>query len=350
MITDNNTPGNDADTDPDMKTDSDTDTDIQRMLANIRLRHRPPSEAQDRVYAAVHASWESMAPQDGATTAPRTWPQFAVAAAVAVLAVGALLFSNLSRPAPAIGDIAFASGAYSVSGGSPGVAAESDTGRLVAGSSVRTSTKGRVFIRLAAGATVRLDGATRATLNADRSIHLHEGRLYIDSHGPASDVSVTTPHATITRVGTQFEVVARDDALSVAVREGKVNVALAGATLAAQAASGVGEELRFDGARMLSRTAVSASDERWGWTQKSRPRFAHASHSVYDYLEWFARENGRQLKMSVRAERVARNQRLEGVDSDATDADLRDVMRMLNDELQERDGAAHELVIDLSRS
>ena len=149
-----------------------------------------------------------------------------------------------------------------------------------------------------------MDQNTRVTVLTPSSLQLDTGRIYVDVPVGA-DVTVTTRHAAFADVGTTFEVAAAGDLATVVVREGRVDVALAGELISVRAADGMGEMLNVDAAAVLSRSTLATTDPRWAWTQRSRPRFDLSTGSLYDYLDWAARETGRELAF---ANELARQQ------------------------------------------
>ena len=213
--------------------------------------------------------------------------------------------------------------------------------QIARGAIVQTSAEGRMLVVLAGGSSVRIDHLTSATFHSNHEIWLHRGRIYIDAAGE-EPLRVTTPNASITDIGTQFEVAVEGESLRVAVREGGIEVSTTGAVVHAAAAEGVGEELLFDGMTLRDRAPVATMSDRWAWTQAARPSFRLSGRSVYDYLTWAARETGRELVFeSELVRQQAELQRFGG----QGEADTNVVQMLRTTRFQLKEGAAHELIV-----
>ncbi len=264
------------------------DADVERLLALAGPRNAPPAELRERVHEAFMEAFDDL-PESA--PARRRLPLMPIAASIAAAFIAAVVLLMPGTAGNAVGEIAFASGTYAMSPG----AAESDRAeRIPAGGSLETGADGRVLVSLDDERSARLDVDTRVTLTAPGKVTLHQGRIYVDSAG-ASTVQISTRHGTVTDVGTLFEVSADGDLLTVAVREGRADVTIAGATVRSSAAAGQGELLRFSTGQLLERRSVDVTDARWDWISSARPGFRLAERSVADYLEWAAREGGRTL-------------------------------------------------------
>lgn len=267
-----------------------TDDDLQKLLRAAGPRSEPPTEVRERVRAATLDAWEAL--PEKRPQRPRTLP-FALAASV--FAAFVLGFIYLKEPAPGIspvGEIVFASGAYSVRGGD-----ELAPPQIAPGAMVGTSAEGHLFVALSDAISVRFDSSTRATLHDGAEIWLHQGRLYIDANeGQAGSVRIITDDgATITDVGTIFEVEAHAETVTIVVREGAVDVAAGVNQASAEASAGKGEALAIVGLDIERRGTVATTAARWNWVEATRPPFDAAGRKVYDFLAWAARETGREL-------------------------------------------------------
>jgi hypothetical protein len=333
---------------------ADADADVARLLSLAGRRPRPPRDVEARVRAATLAAFEALPePAAGPTAAERNIaPEkpgaggkrfrsrlaWGLAASVLVgLVVGRYLVEEVTPPA---GEILFATGGYTVRG-SP-VNADA----LAAGAIVRTSSEGRLLIGLGPGREVRIDHGSSLTLHSDSEIWLHSGRIYLDLSGPRS-VVVVTPFATVTDTGTRFEVQVREEHLTVATREGAVDVSLGDETIHSAASPSAAEELVIDRLTVVGRNRLPTTGARWAWTQSARPLFSVADHSVREYLVWAARESGRQLEFaSDVASQQADLRRLGG--SGEVDADAASVERVLAaSAFRLRSGDAGRLIVEL---
>ena len=276
---------------------TDADDDIRMLLSVAGPRLQPPADVQARVRAATLAAVEAL-PEEARTDEPDArstrWARIVLPAAAALLlaVLGGYRMFPVSAPADA-GTILYASGAYTVRG------TEASGNAVSAGSIVRTSASGRLLIDLGSERAVRMDHSAALTLHSRSEIWLHRGRIYVDSRG-REPVTVVTQNASITDVGTQFEVSVDQEELVVATREGIVDVNLGNETIRSRAEPGTGEALRIDGLSLVSRSGIPTTGERWAWTQLARPLFNAQDRSIRDYLEWAAREEGKILRFSTR--------------------------------------------------
>lgn len=266
-----------------------SDADIQQLLTLAGPRIQPPAEVEARVRAATMAAVEALPPvvESGAS-----WrrPAFALAATVLLGLLTGLLILRDPGPGSA-GEILYASGAYTIRG------SDAPENQITPGAIIRTTT-GRMLIDLGHGRTLRVDEGAGLTLRSRSEIWLHGGRIYIDS-ASGERVSVVTPFASISDVGTQFEVSVDGEALVVATREGAVNVQLGDEALLSRARPGQGEILNIEALELVMRTPVSTTGERWSWTQQARPLFPVQDRTVLEYLQWSARETGKTLRFST---------------------------------------------------
>ncbi|MGE3464384.1 MAG: FecR domain-containing protein, partial [Pseudomonadales bacterium] len=318
--------------------------EVARLLALAGPRTSPPADVEARVRAATLAAFDALPdPEVRPSQSPaRTFPQtlgWALAASLLLsIALGWLLLRDDALPRA--GEIRFATGGYTVRGSGDG------STDLLPGSIVRTSSEGRLLVDLGGRRDLRVDQGTSLTLHSDSEVWLHGGRIYVDAAGRKGLV-VVTPNASITDLGTQFEVVVSGERLDVTTREGAVEVAVGGRRIQSRASPGKGEALMIDGVALRETGSVPTTGERWAWTQASRPEFSVGGRSVREYLDWAAREGGRVLVFtSPLSEQQADLRRLGG--SGLVDADPASVARVLaatSFELQP--GSEHELVVGL---
>ncbi len=270
--------------------DRGADDDIRMLLSLAGPRLQPPPEVEARVRAATLAAAEALPEADGRSSV--RWLRRALPVAAVLLLAVLIGHRFLPSGPPDAGTITYASGAYTVRG-----AGSSENG-VSAGSIVRTSASGRLLIDLGAERHLRMDHNASLTLHDRSEIWLHRGRIYVDA-GAGEPVTVVTENASITDVGTQFEVVVDQEQLVVTTRDGIVDVSLGSETLRSRAEPGAGEALEIDGIRLIARRAIPTSGERWAWIQLARPAFSARDRSLSEYLEWAAREQGKILRFST---------------------------------------------------
>lgn len=283
----------------------------ERIARLIRLGQPGPAispELERRVHGAVRDAWSE------ATGRRRRSRWLAPLAAAASLAAVGLLVSRTplfeEAPLAPVATVAELRGVFQ---------SLEDNRRLLAGDAIeagavlRTSDVSRAALALADGTSVRLDHGTELTMLADRRISLDRGAIYIDT-GPEADaggrgLTVLTPHAVATDIGTQFEVRLTGEATLVRVREGQVDV---------DASDGEAQRMRAGSAAIVApgggiRTQpVAIADASWDWTQQVAPPFEMGNRTLDEFLAWAARELGLALRFDGEAAAAANSVRLTG--------------------------------------
>lgn len=271
--------------------DDNSDKDVRKLLELAGPRSEPPAALRERVHAHVVQTWQDL--PEHAPTERRPWAGYAIAASLLVALVGYFSFTLIEPPGMThVAEVVHATGAYTVRGNAAGAT------YIDAGSMVRTSGEGRLFVRMGPETTVRFDTATRATIRDQSEIWLFEGGLYIDSDGDNSQMRIVAGDVDITDVGTLFEV-RLDEQLVVAVREGSVNIMFDVDSIDAHASNGMGEVVTMRGLEEISRKQVATTDRRWDWIHLSHPQYVPEGHTVFEFVRWAARESGRTLRFET---------------------------------------------------
>jgi hypothetical protein len=152
---------------------------------------------------------------------------------------------------------------------------------------VETGTDGRAALRLAEGASVRLDRASRARFLSATTLELKAGAVYVDS-GPASPaLEIRTDLGNVRDVGTQFEVRRDASTLRVRVRAGLVEVRRGAETSSARP----GTEVIVDSRGVVSRPFASYGPE-WAWAATLAPAFESEGQALDAFLQHLCREQG----------------------------------------------------------
>jgi len=160
-----------------------------------------------------------------------------------------------------------------------------------------------VLLEIEPGLSIRLNVDTRVRLVSPTEVELLKGQVYVDNRRPAP-LRVRTPAATVTDIGTRFEVTARDDDLTVALRAGSVAISAGDTRIESRADGARGELLTFSDGTLTGRREVAATDPRWQWIAAAQPGFLLEGASVHDYLAWAARESGYTLRYQSPAVRL----------------------------------------------
>ena len=254
--------------------------DVEAIVRQAGRRPPVPADIAARVRASVHESWRADA--DARRTRRRFMYAVPVAAAAAIAAVVLFL-----RPAPQLQQQQVRPVPVQVA------TVERITGAttLTAGQAILTSSdlatgSGRAALRMTDGTSVRMDQQTRLRFDAQRSLTLESGALYVDT--AKSGYRITTPFGVVRDVGTKFEVRVTAASARVRVREGEVVVGDRSAHRGEQLEASKG------GAIAVSRIATWGDD--WGWLNDIAPAFAVDGKRVAEFLSWVSNESGMEVR------------------------------------------------------
>lgn len=266
--------------------------------ARGRARRPVPPGARDRVHAAVHGAWRE-ATQEKRTRRERNRWRVPVALAASVALAGILIArfpGGIVSPETPVATVAVVSGELR---GPDGERLRPGAG-VTPGAQLATDGAGRAALRLADGTSLRLDHDTLLTLAADARLRLDAGAVYIDTApagGDGDGVTVITPHATATDLGTQFEVRTDPQASFVRVREGQVAIATGPDGTSQRHVAPAGEAARIDAGGGLATSEIAPYDDSWAWTEAVAPAFDTSdARSLHRFLAWSARELGLELR------------------------------------------------------
>lgn len=272
--------------------DTPRDDSIAKLLRLAGPRPAVPPGARERVHAAVKQEWRNSV----AARRRRRWAVPASLAAAVVLAVmlGGRLPLITGEPVATVTLVANA-------GVQPNSLAAGDP--VYPGDSITTGDQG-ISLTFENGLSLRLAAHTIATVEALDEVTVTTGMVYADSGLPARadrTITVNTDIGSATDYGTQFAVAYDSGAMSVAVREGSVRIDAGQAPYTADAGDKVtfrkGEEARY--------TKLPAHDSSWRWASALAPPFDIDRRPVIDFLQWVARETGRELVFATDGARLA---------------------------------------------
>jgi FecR protein len=162
------------------------------------------------------------------------------------------------------------------------------------------SGSGRAALRLAGGATVRLDVETRLRFASAAALELERGALYVDTgvrSRPRAAIEIRTPIGTVQDVGTRFAVRVVDPekaVLSVQVRDGAVLTKHRGRTYLTPA----GQELVLHHDGKSERREVTAHGPAWEWIMDASPGFDIEGRTLQEFLDWVSRETGWRIRFA----------------------------------------------------
>jgi len=296
-----------------------TDASIEELLREVGARDEPSPETMRDVQVAVHAEWRAMVGERRRQRRAATWR----IAAGMVLAVGASTFAlrHLS-PAPAqVASIADIDGRLAVAEENAAAQTRAVGAPIMVGETVQTDRESRAALAFPSGLSLRLDHDTRFTIADDDRIVLTAGAVYIDAptaNKGRDSLTIDTHAGSVKHLGTQYEVRSTGDSIVVSVREGRVVITGVGGSNTGEA----GEVLRLGVGGELTRGALGPIDPHWQWTLQAAPDFDIDNQTLAAFLQWIARETGRNLTYSSReAETAAATVKLRGsiagLDADA---------------------------------
>jgi hypothetical protein len=267
---------------------ADADDSLAALMNLAGPRADIPADVEARVHTRVQDEWRN------ATVGQRR-ARWAIPAALAATVLIALAFTVQQTDVrqPALGSVSYASGG-SRAVGEPVHAGDQIETR--AGEGISISLGNSISLRIAASTSLRIDRQDEITL-LHGTVYADSGdRIYRDRH-----LVINTDAGTATDIGTQFSVAYDDDVLSVAVREGRVDVVREQASFSAEA----GDRLivKSDGVAVYGE--ISSHDPSWAWAAALAPPFDLENRSLLDFLHWAARETGKSLVFSSDDVRMA---------------------------------------------
>ncbi|HEV7921447.1 MAG TPA: hypothetical protein VGR02_11730 [Thermoanaerobaculia bacterium] len=250
------------------------DNEKDSIATLVRLAGRRPEAAAERagrVKTAVADEWR-------ATIRRRRGARIGVAAAVAAASFAGVLWMR-SKPQTTTATAApIVARVQAVHGES----------RLIAGQALRAGVQldlaENAFASLQwHGATLRIGGGTRLTLESREVATLRRGAVYYAGDAGLGGVTLHTVFGDVRDIGTRFEVRLGEDAVRVRVRDGAVE--LRGTTARA------GMELVATRTAVTQR-AVSTSGDGWSWIERAAPPLVLEGQTLESVLRQVAEEKG----------------------------------------------------------
>jgi len=280
---------------------------IERTLEEGLIRSPLGDDAYARIHAAVEAEWRTAAPSSSRGPG-RRWA--AMAAGVAAAAVVAVLLLQRFANTPTLGMVARAD-----KGGLVSVHSVLPDQRLEVHAKLRVGNvlvaRDPVLVELQHGGTLRIAGGSRLEVTAADEVSLDKGEVYVDFlpvvHRSSAFI-VRTPLGLVEHLGTQFDVAVANE-LRIRVREGSVRLRRGSQTQTAAA----GTELVVPRDGQPSQRSIATHGPEWSWVEALEPDFPIEDRKLSDFLQWAARETGRQVSfLDEHAREVAERTRLHG--------------------------------------
>jgi ferric-dicitrate binding protein FerR (iron transport regulator) len=273
---------------------------VRQLLEMAGPRPAIPQEDLDAIAAAARSAWQTEIRRRAVVPgpAPRRPLRTLLALAAAVIVAVGLAWWWVSRaprgPAsvpPTVAWVEAVTGPVQL-GTNTDEARTITTGEPIPLGAALRSGDGRAALRLAGGATVRLDVESRLRFASATVLDLERGALYVDTgSGPhRGPIEVRTPLGTARDIGTRFalHVVGPDKTLLVRVRDGAVLTEQRGRTYNTQA----GEELILHHDGRAERREIPGYGADWEWVLAASPGFDIEGRTLGEFLAWTSRETG----------------------------------------------------------
>lgn len=267
-----------------MKQEATDDVAVAKLMNLAGPRAAVPADVQRRVYGAVRSEWEAATRRSGVTR----WALPLALAASVIVAVG-LMRDEPVAPTMVVGTV------MRVTGPANGLAAgdsvhRGDTLHTAPGQGLSVTTSDGLSLRIAPDTEIVFEGTDVVSMAAGQVYADSGERAFLDRH-----IRIDTPFGSATDLGTQFSVSYTGDTMSVAVREGSVNV-IDQQDQPAEYVADVGERLVLRPGQDVAVEQVSVRDPSWDWAVALAPTFDIENQSLLDFLKWAARETGRNLE------------------------------------------------------
>jgi len=269
---------------------------LAELIRAAGRRAEPPAAYYASVEEAARTAWQAKL-----RTRKRTRFTYAMAASIAIAACAvALVLVTGPRNQPQVATAQILRGEVlrlSAETGTWDPLADSGTS-IDSGDRLRTSSNSGAAFELSTGTSLRLGEETEILITAADAMTLAFGTAYIDT-GPNVQkmaLSIETPFGTVHDIGTQFELRATAAALRLRVRSGSVEVMRPGESVEQAAAR---DELEIPTAGSVRRSEIRSDDAEWNWIHALAVAPRGASNTILSYLEWIAREMGRELRFDT---------------------------------------------------
>lgn len=269
---------------------------IARLIRAAGRRAEPPAEAYERVLGATTSVWRAK------VRWRRQWQVSAAIAASLLLVMVSVLLIDHRPQAPeqtlASTDRVIGMVEMQLIENGAWMTLRDETHDVPAGSRIRTLAGSRAGLMLESGISVRLADATDIEVESGSRLRVLAGRIYLDT-GESTDLSrrieVITPVGIASDIGTQFEVLYRDNVYRLRVREGHVRLL----RKSDEINSAEGEQLTIHAGGSIERARIPPQDAEWQWVESVAPAPAIDDQPVTVLLAWVSRETGRPIRFET---------------------------------------------------
>ena len=267
--------------------------DVARLLYAAGRRQEMPDDIKQR--------WEQ---QFRAQLAPvlhrrrkRHWTSLsALAASVALIALGLLFYNNTAVDGHTLQILAVSGNGWA-DAGADDLRFATPGQHLKPGTTVVTGEDSRMAVNWG-GYDVRLNASSRLQLFRDH-MALLEGEVYVSDEGRhigKVQMTIKTALATIADIGTQFTVRIDPGEVISTVRRGVITVTTANQQVSVAASAGMSQQVTVN--RDLH-IAQGTGDSDWDWIYPVSSGFETEGQSVYHFLQWSVGESGKELQFAT---------------------------------------------------
>ena len=263
---------------------------LEKMLQYAGRRESVDTQRMDRVEQQLWNQWRQLIQKRRVATRRRQAKAVSFGVALAAsLVIAVIYLPRAVAPSRVVALVANVVG--SVENGARGQPMTSLTAgsEIFDGSVLETDNGAGMALNLTSGHSLRIAASSRLRIEAD-TIILDRGKIYLDSgpDGSTQPITVHTTLATVSELGTQYQVQLTADGLELSVREGRVKLLRAMDTTMARS----GEALRLGRDGSLNREAIQGFGAHWIWAARLGPAIDINGHTLAEFLDWLARENG----------------------------------------------------------
>jgi ferric-dicitrate binding protein FerR (iron transport regulator) len=283
---------------------AEDDEGLQTLLRWAGRRPTPPDEVAAAVYQHSRRVWQTQVQRRKTVRGGFAWAAGVVALVMASWGAWNLYPHQVIATAPAGQAVLITHTLWHPFAGRRG-------GELYVGDAIQTGAMGALVHR-ADGSELSVSLNTRLSLASASTVRLWRGRLYVQTLGVprTQGLVVSTDLGSVEHLGTQFLVERENDALLVAVRDGRVEIHY---PQHQPVELQDGEAARVDPHGDLRRWDLSAFDDIWDWADGLESPLSIDGQSLYAVLRRIAQRSGLALRFATPAtETEARSLALHG--------------------------------------
>jgi ferric-dicitrate binding protein FerR (iron transport regulator) len=271
--------------------DNNRSVDIEALLKRVGSRTTPDTDLTAKSKAKVHQHWQQMVQKQKQQRKQR----FVWAMAASVLVVFTVSLLTINQPFNTTAAQPFAvvqnlQGTVEFQNGDQWLPLDSST-KINSSTLIRTAANSHLNIQLNDNSELRI-AANTSLLTGNDSIELNYGQIYHDTDVSehSKPLTIKTSQADINHIGTRYLVSNQDNVVKVAVRSGQVNFKTQDNNDVQSIESEQLATLSSSGENTIS--AINSYDKIWDWTFVAQSGYSLNNKSLYEFVQWYARQNG----------------------------------------------------------